>query len=509
MPTQPTQVVQGNSVTLVSYFFTRGGGPPADVTDIRLVVASTDGSTTVVDTTSGIFHPSTGIYTYRWSVGQSLEPGDYLATWTGTDDESEEAQAVEVVTVLSRLNDYSSGGGSGWGTTTVGRLVLRETFLASEAGGDARSMSLAGQESAPPLTRSEATARHDDLVSLAPGTLVPVTMTDKPERNGYYTVSSVNSDLTEYRGELAKADWKLSLARIGSEIDTDIESRLIGIRRANDFSLTGESWHAPAIGHYSYYTGSSHPLPITRVSDDGSMTIYRSLPANVSPRWGCDPRDYGGGRVRLLSDGVERSGVDVAVDEDTWSLSNALVRCNAAPAGSGTFVVSSFDGDSWEDKYWNVAVGASGSLVSWNSVTVPRNDYEQIVIRLVGDRTPGRVSLDMTLRRGSRFIEGYLQSDASTTLYVYPNVFENNTTPAGSGYIVAANDDAGGNKYTIGSARSFTNVQGGVSKSSTVALDFYIGAVVNGSAAVSGDTATDLRDQYIGALPEMTVGVRR
>ena len=139
-----------------------------------------------------------------------------------------------------------------------------------------------------------------------------------------------------------------------------------------------------------------------------------------------------------------------------------------------------------------------------------RNDYEAAVVRLMKARAPGRSTLDLTLRRGARAVEGYLQTDVSATLSASLATLENTTSFASAGYVVATSNDAAGNKYTAGSARNFTvHASGGVTKAAATALDFYLGAVVNGSSAASGDTAIDLRNQYVASLPERVYGVRR
>ena len=97
-----------------------------------------------------------------------------------------------------------------WGDLTVGRIPLRETFTATEAGGDDRTLDLEGQESYPPLTRAQVNARHDGINALQAGQCIPVTFTDKPERNGYYTVKSTGSTYSEYLNEMVTATWKVS-----------------------------------------------------------------------------------------------------------------------------------------------------------------------------------------------------------------------------------------------------------------------------------------------------------
>ena len=68
-----------------------------------------------------------------------------------------------------------------------------------------------------------------------------------------------------------------------------------------------------------------------------------------------------------------------------------------------------------------------------------------------------------------------------------------------------------GNRFALLSARSFTalTATGGLTKAATRTLDFAIGSVVGGSAAGAGDTITDLRDQYLMSMSDVTWGVRR
>jgi hypothetical protein len=397
-----------------------------------------------------------------------------------------------------------------WGDLTIGRIPLRETFTASEGGGGDRTLDLEGQESYPPLTRAQVIARHDGINALTPGLCIPVTFTDKPERNGYYTVKSAGSTYTEYLNSMVTADWKVSLDRIGSDAETDLQSRLTGAVRLNDFSLTGERWHAPPIGHYAYYTGSSNPTTMTRTGADGAMTVYRSVPASVSPRWGCAPASYLTGRVKVTTTGSQEVyGVDVPLAAAGWALSNGLV--NVTPSASATLDVQAYTSGAYHSKLWNVSVaGSASSITSWDGATLLRNDPEMCILRLIKGQSPGRATLDLTLRRGSRTVEGYLQIGTSATLAAYRSTLETNTSFAASGYVVATSNDADGNKFAAGSARTFTaHSNGGVIKTAATAMDFWIGVAAGGSSAVSGDAATDLRNQYTACMPEAVYGVRR
>ncbi|WP_328932620.1 MULTISPECIES: hypothetical protein [unclassified Streptomyces] len=384
---------------------------------------------------------------------------------------------------------------------------MRETFLVSEVGGTDPTLSVEGQESAPDLTRAQLYAVHENLLALEVGKLQPVTFGDKPERNGFYKVASVSATLTEYRNDLVLCDWKLGLSRVGSENETDLQSRLTGAVRANDFSLTGEKTHAPALSHYGYFTGATSPSSMTRTGANGSMTVYRNIPSGVSPRWGATATAALTGRVQLASNGVELEGCMHRMAPGTWSLGNGLV--NLSPnASAGVLNVSSYSSGGFHAKQWAVTVGGVGPV--WDSASILRNDLEMCRVRLTASRTPGRVVLDLTLRRGSRLVEAYLQSGSSSTLGVALVPTETNVNTSASGYLTATSNDVDGNRFVCGSARAFTgSTNGAMTKTSTATLDFFLGVVVGGGSAVSGDAALDLRNQYIGFMAEQTYGVRR
>jgi hypothetical protein len=223
---------------------------------------------------------------------------------------------------------------------------------------------------------------------------------------------------------------------------------------------------------------------------------------------------YLAGRVRIndtaaaTGAGFEIDGTDQPLPVAAWTLGNGLV--NVTPtASAGVLDVQAYTGGAWHSKLWNVTVGGS-NVAAWDSAVLLRNDLEQCILRLTAPRSPGRATLDLTLRRGSRIVEGYLQSGAASTLAVYLRTSETNTNAAASGYVTASGNDSDGNRFAAGSARTFTaHANGGVSKATTATLDFWLGVVAGGGSAVSGDAATDLRNMYIGALAEATYTVRR
>lgn len=402
---------------------------------------------------------------------------------------------------------------SGFGEIRVNRVYLVEEENVKE---DLEGkLTLTGQESSPPASVALVTFLHGQVSAMQKGNITPVTFRDKSERDGYYTVTNANSELKDFQSEVATADWTLDLTRGGSHTEVDIQSRLTGAVRQNDYGLTGERWHAPAINHYSYHTGATDVSSwVDRTSADGTIRAYRGIPTNAHPKWGCTPTNFYLGRARItdtleVSAENEIEGINRQLSTTGWSLSNGLVNVTGT-ASPGIIDVQSYSGGSYHSTLWNIQRN-SLNVQAWQSVTILRNSFEQCVIRLTANivNAPGRVTLDLSLRRGSRFVECYLQSSSSTTLGAVQVVSA--AAQSGTGWVVNTSNDANGNRPIIGASRTVTYniVSGGLSKAASTALDFYIGAVINGSSPANGDAAAALQDQYIGTLPESTYLVRR
>lgn len=408
---------------------------------------------------------------------------------------------------------------NGWGDLQIGRTVYRETWDAVEGtDGTARTLDLKGQEASPPNPRDAVVHQHDNLNGLEAGLVLPITFTDKPERNQYGMVSKASSTMTDWNGTaggVVTATWSATFARCGTGNETDLQSRLTGAARKNDFSATPETVHAPPPAHYAYFVGPNAPGIVTRTGAEGAITVYRGIPAGVMPKWGCDPAAYGGARVRLLETvgavDYELEGTDRRAQPDAWTLGNSLVRIGPADPATGTLNLETWnttDG-AYTGRGWDVLLDGT-ALDTPDSVTIVHNTYEHVIVRLTFHRTgPGRVSVDIGLRRGAPFAELYVQTGVAATIKVVRHSTEAGTQT--SGYLTANVDDPHGNRYVIGSARTFTadTANGGLSVAAATVLDAFVGSAIGGSAAVSGNAAADLFAQYIGALPESVYAVRR
>lgn len=398
-----------------------------------------------------------------------------------------------------------------YGVMQVGRLALREDSAADLSNGDfGPRLSLAGQESMPRVTRNQLKQRVEDCLALE-GTLQPITFSDKPELNGFYWVESISSTYDIWMPDnVGVLPWSMTVSQAGQASNTDLESRLSGpVTRTNDHAAVGERWHAPPVGHLAWSAGSTIPSAMTRVTTDGTMTVYRGVDVEENPRWGASPTAFLAGRCRIIDqNGLERVARQFDLAPTGWEIHNGLVKVGIDPA-SGRFNISAWTGGAWQAKSWELfhSTGPAVTLGVPEYASVLRNDYECVAVRITKSLSPGRVTVDFTLRRGSRFAEVYVQHQFGTTLKIVRSAVEAST--ASTGYIVATAADGASNKYILGSSRSFTadNINGGISKAATPTLDAFIGVVVN--AAGAGDIAADLFKQYLGAPSEFVQGVRR
>jgi hypothetical protein len=402
-----------------------------------------------------------------------------------------------------------------WGTLQLGGLLLKETDTltdATNANTGERAVKVEGRETVPGATLADIEAKQEDIVSIM-GRTLPVMFQRKTTYNGYYVVADANADYEKWVEGPAQVRWSLSLGFLGPDSAVDLESKLANVVRLNDFALTGERWHAPPIGHYSYQVGTSVPSLVSRTSVDGAIVVYRSIPAATNPRWGASPANFLLGRVRVLQGTIERAGIGITLTPTGWEMNNALVRVRLDPVGTNsTLEVSAWTGGAWRTKLWDVRYAGTTALPAHvKSATVMRNDAEMCTVRLVLQlpADSSRKLLDVSMRRGSRFVECYAQTVSSATLVATPDTLETAADTSASGYMRATSNDGAGNRFVTGSARTFTaDANGGISKAATTTLDFFIGVEAGGTGAVAGDQATNLRDQYIGAMAEK-VGVAR
>jgi hypothetical protein len=395
-------------------------------------------------------------------------------------------------------------------TLRLGRMVVREDRTVAEQAGTAgeRSMTLTGQESIPRLSAAAVARQREDILAMV-GQFVPVVFSVKDYLSGFYNVEQTSGTIEDIENDLRVFRWQASLTRAGTESDTDIESRLSGaLTRVNDFAVVGERSHSPAIVHSGYWTDASVTTFVSRVGEEGTLRLYRGFSSTTSPRWATTPVGYLTGRVRFTDElGRERAGDGARLSALGWSLSNGLVRVQPLSSG-GVLEVAAYTGGAWRAKTWDIMFNAA-TLGTFDYCALITNELGLVTVRLTKSMTNGRLYVDVTLRRGHRFAEVYVQSEFGGTLKIGRTATEAGVNSL-AGTVVASADDSDGNKYIIGSSRSFdVDLNGGISKAGTPTLDAFVGVVAAGTGAVVGDQAADLQKQYMGLPSELVQGVRR
>lgn len=397
-----------------------------------------------------------------------------------------------------------------YATIRIGRLTMREDWTVAETSGSSgREFTLTGQESIPNKTLLQVKQRRDDILNMR-GEFVAIAFTEKPELNGFYDIQDTSASVQNWYGQHAVVDWALKATRVGSSSEVELESRLSGaITRVNGFAVTGKRLHAPAIGHVAYWSGATSPLFIDRAGADGTIRAYRDLPQGINPRWGIAVTNYEKGRVRFLdSNGLERTGKEFPTASTGWELSNSLLKVTPGSAGN-SLDISPYAAGAYQTRTWEITYN-TGPAVSFgvaDYVSMLDNNYHSCTIRLTKDWAPGRMTLDLTLRRGSTFVEMYFQSTFATTFVIKRATATAST--ATSGYVAQTAADGNGMKSIVGSALSgFTadTANCGISKAAVSALDVVAGFSFSASA---GDLPADIYGQYIASPAEIVRGVRR
>lgn len=393
-----------------------------------------------------------------------------------------------------------------WGTIQLGPLSFRETITAAEASG---KLTVTGQESTPPQSSADVHAAHLNVLGLQ-GYTIPVVPTDKTELAGFYQVSDASSQLLNHGGgSVLSADWSVSLVRLGTERDVEFESRLTQVARSTD--LTGPPaavfWHAPPPGATSYYTGATVPSgTVTRQSAEGAVTVYTGIPSAVFPRWTCPVDGYMAGSARVILDGIRRAGLDTA-GSSAWEVSNGLVQVTGGTDAS--FTVAAWGGSAWVSAKGYVPTVNGTALTGVPEFTVIRNDPEQVIARLSWPVSgAGRVTVDLSLRRGARAVAGVFKRQAAATLGITRTAAEAATAVTGG--VKATAVDADGNSFVLGSSKTTTTTTttASIAKASTLQLDFFTGHEI-GSSPAAGDAFADLLSQHLGSVGDDTRCVRR
>jgi len=390
-----------------------------------------------------------------------------------------------------------------WGPLRVGRVTVTEHWQVSDkAGTQGRGLSLSGQEASEVVGTQAGTRALGEALAAMQGTVQPVAWTHQSHRDGWYHVTSVQADEVTWNDH-TDVRWRVDLDRVGQDSEVEVESRLTGGNRTKASSATAELWHAPAVGHSTYYVGTSTPGYVDRAGSGGTVRVYRSIPAATHPRWAVPAATSLTGAVTVTVGGRVMAGTTCPDTPAAWVLDNTVLKVEPRST-AGTLVLTSYLTSGWGTaKVFDLKRGAT-SLGAAQHVTILRNDPCESVIRLTWDHAPGRTVADLSLARGSRFVGLYIQQyAAASALRVDDNAgggTVNNQLTA-SGYIERTDADIDGNRWVMGTtvASTAAGTFGFQPNVAALGLAAYIGCVRGGASPASGDTAAQLNSQYLGS----------
>ncbi len=408
---------------------------------------------------------------------------------------------------------------------TVGRVGLDpvsvddpDRMVVRVRAGRGRELQLRGDLVAASL--ADTLALRDELAATVEhGRFVPVTWTGDSRIDGYYRLLAADVDVQSLN-DRGFAPYSIRLQRVGSEADVEMQSVITGAVRSNVQGIDlaeAQPWHAVPLGFYAYDVPGAPSYVWRDTADGAQVKSWLDIDTTVDPKWGISPAAYYRAAATIKVGGYVRAGLACPNSPTDWELSNGLLRVTPNPTNPGRLDIETWTGSSWSSAKTWVLEWSGTAVGTWSAIDILRNDAEACAIRLTYTRSPnaGRMTVDLSLRRGSRYVEVVMAFHVATTLEIRRQSAEAGTTVTPSGAtsavaVQASADDADGQRYIAGSGESvtFDTTQGGLSVSSArKTLSAFIGTVRD--AATFGNSADDLCLQYLGYVSERVVPVRR
>lgn len=348
--------------------------------------------------------------------------------------------------------------------------------------------------------------------------VIPVILDAYPELTGFYAVTGATADRVSGGSAI---DWTVQLERPADWAVPKTEGAgILGLLTNAHGITTGDIMTAFPPEIDSVNVGYGATLSNRGVSGDGGGTVPIALnTANATTGLGFStwyqvaPVDYytAGCRIEydVLNDGTYRTVVGrkpvAAAGTGRLRLSNGFVRCEWDTAGT-VLNVWWWDGSTWDGPTAFTVIGSSAGNMLATGAAVLRNSAEEVAVRFTTPASNGLgygvTTVDLTLRRGSRNVVGYV---SSTVPRVWVLAFAASTAcTAITGGLRRTANNAGGNREILTSQNLTTatagsgNIQGA---SAETAL-FCIGCEVGGSGASGQNTAAHQVAEFFQAVSE-------
>lgn len=351
---------------------------------------------------------------------------------------------------------------------------------------------------------------------------VPFVFGRVPDLSGYVRPIRVSSD--GFGKSLSDEDVpqkvQLELERFPGGWQTPRQELSVrGTVRANAHSRTIANsipWWCPGVSVYDLdRRGAITEGPVSLTGAEGALPIFHdsTTPSSYKswPSWVVDPEDYylGAARLEVSDDNGATwrvvTGRQVPNRATYWRLSNTLMRITArTTSGKTELSVQWYQSGAWttarvlrltQDSSWTDLTRAPASL------TVLSNSAAQVSIRLglSSASSYDRLYLDLLLRRGAQYVEGYLSEEQNTSGTDYGIECDTNTaatsvitnaawrSTSGPPYLVAGSTVVGASDLTNGKLRT-----------TGPPWQFVIGAAAATGTAVT--QASGLVNQWLAAM---------
>lgn len=408
---------------------------------------------------------------------------------------------------------------------TIGRVGLDVEFphpsgMTESRSVDSREFTLNGYVRSSSITYTK--YLRNELLEQQ-GQIVACTYTGDTHFDAFYLLADVGISSIEasYMGT-GLFEFEVSLFRIGGSARVELQSNLTGTVIDNEIGLLESEvkpFVAPPVDSDVFAWGVNGLGAFNRETEDGTITVYTSTgDFSADATWGCLPAQFYEGAAKILTSDRVRMGLDIPQSPDDWELNNGIIKVYP-DTSTNKIAMTVWDGVSAyeSEMIWEPLIGGA-NISSWSFVSAVRNDPECVILRLVSGGTLARHTIDLQLRRGSPqlFVNWYWGGVGATLKMVLTSaVAGTDITPTGASGVAgvrATSDDTNGHRYTIFSpTASITTdtTNGGVSVASANRLNTSLGFEVDGTSAISGNTADDLALQYFGMVGERVRAVWR
>lgn len=317
-------------------------------------------------------------------------------------------------------------------TLTIGRVRFEEGDAPESWDvDDDGSVSIAGDLARDTLP--ELLAARAQLVGMVDNPdepVVPVTWSMDPSVDGYYVVSrvQVSAEAVDYAAKVLPFD--LELRPVKAHRLPEVVSTISTVLRQNPHSVsTTAPIHAVPAGSLSWSwmpngTAQQETRATAPGPSGGDVEYRRVAAADASSvaRWFCPPAEWYAGSCAV----EQKAGEWVPVVgrqalNHPWRVTNGLVRFTLAD--SGRLSVEWWDpaGSGWSETVeFGIGRGGGFDFDGWHGAEVTMLAPHQVTLRAQGDRTHGRTTIWLTIRRGSRTIAVTVNTDSVPDHRVQP-----------------------------------------------------------------------------------------